>query len=274
MPASGRATTIDHLRARVARLERRAPPSGAAALPFGSALDAALPGGGLARGALHEAVGAGADAGHGAAAALFVAGILARAGGPVLWVSARFDLFAPALAGVGLAPGRVIHVEAGRDVLAAMEEGLRHPGLAGVAGEILGRLALTPSRRLHLAAAATGALAFAIRRPARADDPALEEPNAAVTRWRIAPLPSAPPLPHAPEVPGLGRARWRLELLRVRGGAPSSWIVEAPDAQGHLALAADLADRSAGAPSRDRSADAPSRRASRDERVPRRRAAG
>ncbi|TCZ61115.1 ImuA family protein [Roseicella aquatilis] len=249
MPARGRATTIDQLRADVARLERHAPlPSAATVLPFGvAALDAVLPGGGLPRGALHETVGAGSDVGHGTAAALLVAGILARAGGPVLWVSVRFDLFAPALAGVGLAAGRVTHVEAGRDVLAAMEEGLRHPGLAGVVGEITGRLALTPSRRLQLAAASTGALAFAIRRPARPDDPALAEPNAAATRWRVAPLPSAPPLPHAPEVPGLGRGRWRLDLLRVRGGVPSSWIVEAPDAQGHLALAADLADGSAGA---------------------------
>lgn len=249
MPASGRTALIQSLRADVARLERRVPqPDGTTAVPFGlAALDAALSGGGLPRGALHEAVGAGSDTGHGAAAAIFAAAVLARAGGPVLWVSAQFDLFAPALAGVGLPPERVIHVEAGRDVLAAMEEGLRHQGLTGVVGEIAGRLALTPSRRLHLAAEATGALAFAIRRPARPDDPVLAEPNAAMTRWRITPLPSAPPLPHAPEVPGLGRAQWRLDLLRVRGGAPSSWIVEAPDAQGHLALAVDLADRSADA---------------------------
>jgi protein ImuA len=69
----------------------------------------------------------------------------------------------------------------------------------------------------------------------------------AVTRWRVAPLPSAPPLPHAPEVPGLGRARWRLELLRARGGVPVSLVVEAPDAEGRLALVADLANGSADA---------------------------
>lgn len=249
MPASGRATLIQHLRAEVARLGRPMPSCReAAVLPFGvAALDAALPGGGLPRGALHEAVGAGSDAGHGTAAALFAAAILARGGGPVLWAAARFDLFAPALAAVGLAPARVLHVEAGRDVLAAMEEGLRHGGLAGVVGEIAGRLALTPSRRLHLAAEASGAIAFVLRRPARSDDPALAEPNAAATRWRIAPLPSAPPLPHAPEVPGLGRARWRLDLTRARGGAPLSLIVEAPDAEGRLALAADAADRPAAA---------------------------
>lgn len=256
MPASGRAAVIDQLRAGVARLERRmVPPGEGIVLPFGLApLDAVLPGGGLARAALHEAVGGGTDAGHGAGAALFAASVLARAGGPVLWVSARFDLFAPALDAVGLAPRRVLHVEAGRDVLAAMEEGLRHPGLGGVVGEITDRLALTPSRRLGLAAEASGAIAFALRRPARPDDPLLAEPNAAVTRWRVAPLSSAPPLPHAPEVPGLGRGRWRLDLLRVRGGTPASLIVEAPDAEGRLAVAADLADRPAHAPARLRAA--------------------
>jgi protein ImuA len=248
-----RAALLEGLRARVSRIERRPFPPGRAgdAVPFGvPEIDRALPGGGVARGALHEAGGAGVGVEHGAAAALLAAGVLARAGGgPVLWVSERFDLFAPALAGVGLGPERVLHVEAGRDVLLAMEEGLRHPGLAGVVGEVSGRLALTASRRLQLAAEASGAVAFALRRPGKHHDAAalLAEPTAAATRWRVSPLPSAPPLPHAPDTPGLGRARWRLDLVRCRGGGgePASWTVEACDAQGRLALAADLADRPA-----------------------------
>src|SRR5207253_4155326 len=48
-------------------------------LPFGvAAIDDALPGGGLARGAVHEILGAGGDEEDGAAAAGFIAGILAR----------------------------------------------------------------------------------------------------------------------------------------------------------------------------------------------------
>ena len=246
MGRTGRTTLLQDLRAQVARIERRGAALGAATLSFGvPALDAALPEGGLARGALHEAFGAGADAGHGAAAAPFAAGILARAGGPVLWVSEHFDLFAPALAGAGLGPERVLHVEAGRDVLLAMEEGLRHPGLSGVVGEVFGRLGLTASRRLQLAAEATGTIAFALRRSRKDSDAFLAEPSAAVTRWRVACVPSAPPLRWAPDTPGLGRARWRLDLLRARGGVPASWIVEACDAQGRLAVVADLADRSA-----------------------------
>lgn len=243
MTTTGQAGLLDDLRARIARLERRGGVSRAEVVPFGmQAIDAALPGGGLARGALHEVAGRGPDVEHGAAAALLIAGLLARTRGPVLWVSAQYDLFAPALAAAGLGPARVIHVEAGRAVLLAMEEGLRHPRLAGVVGEITGSLGLTASRRLQLAAEASGVIAFALRRSRRFDDSRLAEPSAAATRWRITCLPSPPPLPHVPETPGLGPPRWRLELVRARGGAAASWIVEGCDAQGGLRLAAHLAD--------------------------------
>ncbi len=210
------------------------------------AIDAHLPGGGLMAGALHEVAGDGPDAEHGTEAALLLAGLLARRRGPVLWAVRRHDLFAPALAAAGLHPDRVVFAEAGSAVLLVMEEALRHPGLAGVVGEV-GRLGLTASRRLQLAAEGSGVTAFALRRFRRAADPALAEPNAATTRWRVAALPSPPPMPHAPQVPGLARARWRLDLVRCRGGAPATWTVEACDAQGRLALVTDLPDRSAAA---------------------------
>jgi len=249
--ASGTPTDIqDHqltaLRARITRLERGAPWRQKPVAAFGiAAIDRHLPGGGLACGALHEVAGAGPEMEHGAAAALFIAGWLARVRGHVLWVLERADLFAPALAGVGLVPHRVVYAEAGNPdaVLLAMEEGLRHPELAAVVGEISGKLSLTASRRLQLAAEASGVTGFALRRSRRHDDPVLAEPTAAVTRWRLSALPSPPPLPESPDVPGLGPAHWRLELVRCRGGEPSSWIVEACNAKGRLRLVADLADR-------------------------------
>src|SRR4029077_11599248 len=64
------------LRDRIRHIER---PARHGALPFDvSALDCALPGGGLALGAVHEIVGAAGDEEDGAAAAGFAAGILAR----------------------------------------------------------------------------------------------------------------------------------------------------------------------------------------------------
>ena len=236
--------TLTRLRAEIARIERTAAsgPGTPKTLPFGiETLDSALPGGGLPLGCLHEVAGAGPDTEHGTTAALFLAGVLARLGGPVLWVREQPDLFAPGLACVGLHPAHVLFADAGKDVLAAMEEGLAHPGLAAVVGELSGKLGLAASRRLQLAAGQTGGLAALLRRSRTFDDPALALPSAAVTRWRIAVLPSPPPLPHAPSVPGLGPALWRLELTRCRGGRPGVWIVEACDATGRLTLAANLA---------------------------------
>jgi protein ImuA len=216
-------------------------------LPFGlPEIDRVLPGRGLALGALHEVSGGGIDVAHGAAAAIFCAGVLARLPGPVLWISIRRDLFMPALAEAGLLADRVIHVEAGdaKTVLPVMEEALRHKGLAGVVGEIDGRIALTASRRLQLAAESSGVLGMVLRRPRAGRDQALE-PTAARTRWRVSALPSGPALPWSPNTPGLARALWRLELLRAKGGDPRTFIVEACDAQGRLGLSADLADGSA-----------------------------
>ncbi len=48
-------------------------------------------------------------------------------------------------------------------MLLAMEEGLRHADLAAVVCEMSGRFGLTASRRLQLAAEASGVTAFALR---------------------------------------------------------------------------------------------------------------
>lgn len=205
-------------------------------LPFGlDRLDAALPGGGLSCGAVHEIFEGGPRGGYAANAALFAAGILARREGPVLWCLHSRDLFAPALARVGLHPDRVIYCETWKDseILPAIEEGLRHPGLAGVVGE-LHRLPLTPSRRLQLAAEGSGVMGLVLRRSILA----AAEPNAAHTRWQVSPAPSA-----TDDAMGLGRARWRVELIRCRGAEPHSWVVEACDAKGYLALPAHVVDR-------------------------------
>jgi protein ImuA len=102
------------------------------------------------------------------------------------------------------------------------------------------RLSMTASRRLQLAAETSGAIGIAIRRWRRQTEAAdFGQPTAAVTRWRVTALPSAP-LP----VPGVGRARWQLELIRCRAGESADFLVEACDAKGRLGLFADLADRS------------------------------
>ncbi len=209
-------------------------------LPFGlGRLDARLADGGLRLDALHEVAAATPDPGDDAAATLFTAGIAARAWGPVLWVVRRRDLFAPGLYQAGLAPKRVLYAEAADDdeLLAIMEEGLRHRGLGAVVGEAR-RVGMPATRRLQLAAEGGRTIALLMKRhPRQAGDP-LGAPSAAVTRWRVASAPSAP-LP----VEGVGRARWQLALARQKGGDPFDIQVEACDETGRCALPAPMADR-------------------------------
>ena len=230
--------SIESLRARIRQIETR-DQSGPSVLPFGvPEIDSRLPGGGLALAALHEVAGGGNGAVDGAAAALFAAGIAARTQGQILWCIIRQDLFAPALAQAGLPPDRVLYVEVGDEtsVLACFEEGLRHGGLGAVIAEVA-RLSMTASRRLQLAAEKSGTLGIAVRRWRRQAEAAdFGQPTASVTRWRVTALPSTV-LP----VPGVGRARWHVELLRCRAGESADFEVEACDAQGRLAVPADLA---------------------------------
>ena len=218
-----KARRIEGLRARLRALER----GGRAPLPLGApALDAAL-GGGLAMGRLHEVAGAedGAAAGF---CAVLLGRLAAASGKPVLWCGGG-DLYAPGLGAFGLDPGAVIlALAAGRaELLWAIEEGLRCRGLAAVLGEA-DKVDLAAGRRLQLAAEAGGATGLLLGRPRDASASGIT-----VTRWRVAPAPGGP--------------HWRVELLRCRGGAPGSWLMEWDDATGDLAVAAALRDGPAAA---------------------------
>ncbi|MGO7401987.1 damage-inducible mutagenesis protein (plasmid) [Rhizobium ruizarguesonis] len=232
---------ISDLRARISSLESPAVKK-LGCLEFGvPEIDGVLPGGGLAYGALHEFAGGGAGTVDGAAAALFAAGIAARTKGPIVWCLTRPDLFFPALAQVGLHPDRVIFVESDKeeDVLVNMEEGLAHGGLGAVVGELV-RLPMTASRRLQLAAERTGTLALVVRRWRRqteAND--FGQPTASTTRWRVSVLPS-----EELAVPGVGRARWLLELMRVKAGECAEFCVGACDDKGRIDLSTGSADGS------------------------------
>ncbi len=228
---------LDQLRARIARIENAC--ARRETLPFGiEAIDRHLPGGGIAAGALHDVSGS-PDLADDAAATIFLAGILARFEGIVFWCLRWRDLFAPALQLAGLHPDRVIFVEAGNDtnVLIAMEECLRHPGLGGVVGE-LGKVTLTASRRLQLAAEQSGVPAFLFRRARPID--ARADSSAAATRWRIRAAPS-----ERLGIPSLARPCWDMALERARGAEPKLWMVEGCDATGRIALPAALVDRPA-----------------------------
>jgi len=257
--------SLDALRAAVRAIEQGAGKGAGAVVPFDlRALDDRLAGGGLPVAALHEAAAASRAPGDDAATIAFLAALaarLARAKGErrqVLWTFLPPAPFPPGLAGVGLTPDRVFYAEC-RDeaeLLTAMEDALRHGGLAAVVGESAG-LDMAAARRLQLAAEETGTTALLRRRWRRRGGDPLAAPSSAVTRWRIGCAPAAP-LPHGiGPFAGLGRPRWRVELARQRGGAPFQWFLEAPDAEARLALAPRSGDRPDQA-----------RRRARDARVP------
>ncbi len=204
---ANRAATVAALRLQVARLERGVALE-ADRIPLCDAIDAALPGGGLARGALHEVLAA--DPG---AAAAFCALVLARAVGCVVWIGAAPDAWPPGLSAFGLDPADLLLVRAARpvDALWAFEEALRSPAVAGallsVAGAAPGMVA---GRRLQLAAEAGGGVGLLLLPDA--PDVAL---TPARTRWRVG----------AAAADDRERPCWDLTLLRCGGGRPGAWPV-------------------------------------------------
>jgi protein ImuA len=204
-------------------------------VPLGCpALDGALAEGGLARAGLAEIGGASG------AATGFAAFLMARlaAASPmrwVLWCGRRDDLYVPGLRRFGLDPAHLLYLQCrtDRDVLWAMEEGLRARALAAVLGEARA-IDLTGTRRLQLAAEGSGTAALLLVPEGEGKAGA----NGALTRWRVAPAGGSVVL------------RWRIELMRAQGGRPGDWLVEWCDATGDLALAALAGERSADARSR------------------------
>lgn len=184
-------------------------------------------GGGLPHAALHEVFAATvADA---AAATGFAAALALRAAGSrhILWV--RHDaaeaetgrLHPPGLQEFGLSPARMVLVRA-RDALGVLRAGAEAARCRALGAALIepwgepGRLDLTVSRRLALAAQGSGVLTLMLRVGAR------PQPSAAATRWLVRATPSRPLEAQAPGPPAFA-----LTLLRHRGGVPvREWRLE------------------------------------------------
>lgn len=242
LPDRPSADQFASLRAELSRAsEARGP-----ALAFGiAAVDDRLADHGLDEAGLHEIAATTASLNDDAAATLFAAGIAARfASRPrrtVLWALSKFDLYAPGIEQVGLGPDRILYAQAAKDaqVLAMAEDGLRDGSLACVIAEVKAA-DMTATRRLQLAASDGKTPMLLYRRHRSRERCPLSTLSAAMTRWRIGCVESAP-LPH----PGVGRPRWSVELVRQRAGNPFTIELEACDEQGCLALPAAASDRTA-----------------------------
>jgi protein ImuA len=217
---TSKAAVLAELRGRIRRMEGIGGADGSRFLPLGVwEVDQALPDGGLPLGCLHEVVGENDP--FNSVATGFSAAILARISerqGQVVWITRGDDLYAPGIAAYGLKPERLIVVRARRDadILWAMEEALRCRSLGAVLGEI-GDIDIVASRRLQLAAEASGVTGLLLRSASRKLGA-----TASVTRWGLSAAPSRP----IDGEPGLGVPCWRTRLLRCRGGQPGEWLLE------------------------------------------------
>lgn len=175
----------------------------------------------LRRGRLHEICGP--------SRLMLAAGVMARSGGPVVWI--RPGWVADRLNAAGLQPladpGRLILVRADRDdaALWAAEEALRSGAVPLVVVETATLPGLTPVRRLHLAAGAGAGAAHRdggtaplglILAAGQGGAPGVE------SRWHMAPAPS-------PALLWADRESWTLTRLRARLAPPARWRLRRTD---------------------------------------------
>ncbi len=144
--------------------------------------------------------------------------VLMQQGGICLWISTSRTLFPPALKNFGVDPDRIIFIDLKRekDILWAMEEGLKCSTLAAVIAEIE-EISFIESRRLQLVVEKSRVTGFILRKNTKK-----LSTTACVARWRIKSLPSE----LEDGMPGLGFPRWNVEVLKVRNGNPGSWTIE------------------------------------------------
>lgn len=194
-----------------------------AALGCGQA-DACLKGG-ILKGALHEVFPA--EPGDEAAACGFAAALAARiaAARRVLWLRTDFaalehgEISALGLLELGLDPDRylLLHAPDAVSLLRAGLDALSCAALGAIVLEIPGTpkiLDLSASRRLVLAAAASGVTAFLLRLDAEA------EASAAETRWLVHAIRSQR------NKKDWGYPRFDAELVRHRHGRNGRWVME------------------------------------------------
>jgi protein ImuA len=153
---------------------------------------------------------------------------------PLLWVQDRMAILESGrIHPPGLPAQNLIHVEArdARDVLWAMEEGVRCSCLSAVIGEIWGdprALDFIATRRLAVASERSGTPCWLVRLGGNANL------SGARMRWRIA---SAPSLMNELDSRAPGLPAWNAELFRARGSPPGRWNLTHEADRFHLVTA-------------------------------------
>lgn len=218
--ASVKKDVIGKLQEQILQLQGFKPEGNAHAIDFGlGIISKAFPGNVFPLAALHEFLATNLE--DAAASGGFISILLSalmKKGGLCLWISTQRKIFPPSLINFGLSPDRIIFIDlqSERDVLWASEEALKCESLAAVVTE-LDEISFAQSRRLQLVIEKSRVTAFIIRKNAEKLTSTL-----AAARWRISAIPSGA----IDELPGLGFARWQVELLKVKNGIPGNWMIE------------------------------------------------
>jgi len=211
---------IGKLQEQILNLQGFKPERNAHGIDFGlGTISNAFPGNAFPLAALHEFLATNME--DAAASGGFISVLLStlmKKGGLCLWISAQRKIFPPSLITFGLSPERIIFIDLQneRDVLWASEEALKCESLTAVVTE-LDEISFAQSRRLQLVIEKSRVTAFVIRKNAGKLSSTL-----AAARWRISAMPSGA----IDGLPGLGFARWHVELLKVKNGIPGNWMIE------------------------------------------------
>jgi protein ImuA len=223
-----RSTNLATLRDSIERLEMHGAAYGLRKVPLGHAdADASLQGG-LALGAVHEVF---AEAGRQSAVATgFVAGISGRVAArrPVVWIRQDFtevEAGTVSMSGfseLGLDPRCLVSVHAAdvEHALRTAADALACDAVGAVVLEVWGearQLDLVASRKLTLAAQASGATGLVLRMAAE------PRPSTAETRW-IVRAAHSPPGSHPSSA--WGSPLFEAQLVRNRHGPVGRWIME------------------------------------------------
>jgi protein ImuA len=226
--STARTTALASLRGSIERIETHGDTHALHRVALGHAeADASLHGG-LALAAVHEVF---AEGHQGTAATGFIAGLAGRvvagrilARRPLLWVRQDFSelesgaLSMSGLAELGLDPRLLVSVRAA-DVDTALRtaaDALACDALGAVVLEVWGearQLDLVASRKLTLAAQASGVTALLLRMAAA------PQPSSAETRWIVRAA-------RSPPVPVWGAPVFDAQLVRNRHGPVGRWIME------------------------------------------------
>ena len=213
---------IEQLQKQILKLQGNRHVADEAALGIGlEFIETAFPEKVFPRGAVHELISTSSETAT--CTSGFISVIISKLlpqSGSCLWVSTvpRRSIYPPALKSFGIAPERISFVDARntKETLWVLEESLKCEALTAVVGE-LSEISFNDSRRLQLAVERSRVTGFIHRYKQKT-----ENVVACVSRWKITPLSSS--FPDA--LPGVGYARWQVELCKVRNGLPASWQVQ------------------------------------------------